>query len=240
MKNTILSALVPILLAGLGFGQTPATPVHAQTPAQFAPNILISAELSKSVDAKKLKVGDNIEAKTVLGMLSNGKIVLPRETKILGHVVSVKPHSKQSPDSAVAIVFDRVMMKDGREFSLKTSVQAIGAPLNPFASADSPIGPLSPSMQPGGGNPGGVGGPSGGALGTGERSSSPTSASYPTGGRPSGPDSRGPVSALSTSSQGVVGLKDLSLRATAEASVVSSSNKNVHLDSGSQLILKVQ
>ncbi len=240
MKTTILSALAPILLAGLAFGQTPAAPIQTQTPTQLAPNILISAELSKSVDAKKLKVGDKIEGKTVLDMLSNGKIVLPRDTKILGHVISVKAHSKQSPDSTVGIAFDRLVMKNGRELSLKTSVQAIGAPLNPFARGDSPIGPLSPSMQPGGGHPGVAAGPSGGALGTGERSSSPTSASYPRGGAPSGPDSRGSVSTLSTSSQGVVGLKDLSLSVTPEASVVSSINKNVHLDSGSQLILKVQ
>ena len=69
MKNTILSALAPILLAGLAFGQTPAAPIQTQTPTQLAPNILISAELSKSVDAKKLKVGDKIEGKTVLDML---------------------------------------------------------------------------------------------------------------------------------------------------------------------------
>ena len=169
------------------------------------------------------------------------RIVLPRDTKILGHVISVKSHSKESPDSTIGIAFDRLVMKDGRELSLKVSVQAIGAPLNPFARGDSQIGPLSPDMQPGGGSPSrAAGGSSSGTLGTGERSSSPTSASYPTGGAPSGPDSRGSGSTLSTSSQGVVGLKDLSLSATPEASIVSSSNKNVHLDSGSQLILKVE
>ena len=39
---------------------------------------------------------------------------------------------------------------------------------------------------------------------------------------------------------GVIGLKDLSLSATPQASVVSSGNKNVHLDGGTQLMLKVQ
>ena len=67
MKNTILSAFAPILLAGLAFGQTPAVPIQTQTPTQLAPNTLISAELSKSVDAKKLKVGDKIEGKDSFG-----------------------------------------------------------------------------------------------------------------------------------------------------------------------------
>jgi len=50
--------------------------------SSVCPHILISGRGVKGVDAKKLKVGDNIEAKR-FGYASNGKIVLPRETKIL-------------------------------------------------------------------------------------------------------------------------------------------------------------
>ncbi len=105
MKNTIFHLLCSaILLAATGFAQSlhsrhPRATTTAQAPAQFAPGTVIPAELSKSVDAKKLKAGDQIEAKTAADMLSDGKIVMPRNTKVLGHVTSAKAHSKDSPDS---------------------------------------------------------------------------------------------------------------------------------------------
>jgi hypothetical protein len=241
MKKMICLSFAALLLTGVSLAQDAAGSTAAQNPqnaGQVPPGTVIPAQLSKSVDTKKVKVGDKIEARTSMDLLSNGKVVLPRDMKIEGHVTSVKAHSKESPDSSVGMAFDRIVMKDGRELSLKASVQAVGAPLNPFAR-DSSSGPIPTDMQPGGGSARAGGEP--GSAGTEQRSSSPTSSPYPTGGPPSGPDPRGSsVSALSASSQGVVGLRDLSLNATPEASVFSSSNKNVHLDDGTQLILKVQ
>lgn len=247
MRNTILLPLFAMLLAGCALAQqapsAPAAPDDAQAPSpvQFAAGTVIPAQLSKSVDAKKLKVGDKIEAKTSADMLSNGKIVMPRETKILGHVTSVKAHSKESPDSTVGIAFEGLVMKDGRELPLQASLQAIGAPISAFSASDgAPVSPVG--IQPGGMGAGSA--PSGGSMGGGQRSGAPAPSSYPTGGMPTGPGSNAPRSsatgALSASSEGVIGLKDLSLSATPQASVISSSNKNVHLDSGTQLMLKVQ
>jgi len=47
------------------------------------------------------------------------------------------------------------------------------------------------------------------------------------------------VSQLTLKSEGVTGLAGLTVDNSAHGSVVSSSNSNVHLDSGSQLILRV-
>lgn len=248
MKNTLSLLCSAILLAATGFaqsstGDTPAQPTTAQAPAQFAPGTVIPAELSKSVDAKKLKAGDQIEAKTAADMLSDGKIVMPRNTKVLGHVTSAKAHSKDSPDSMIGIAFDRMVTKDGREVPLSASLQAVGAPLSAF-NTNSPTGgaPGMASAGPVGASPGGATG--GGSMGGGQRSGAPEPSSYPQSGMPTGPYGTAPhgtsSGALSASSQGVVGIKDLSLNATPQASVLSSSNKNVHLDGGTQLMLKVQ
>jgi len=247
MKNNILLLFRTILLAVIVCSQgsaaqtpAPAGQPQAQSPVQFGSGTLIPAELSKSVDAKKAKVGDPIEARTAADMLSNGKIVMPRNTKVLGHVTSVKAHSKDSPDSMVGIAFDRLVMKDGSELPLQASLQAIGAPLNAFAGSSvaggGPDMPVAPVGGTGGSTAGGMGGSrTGGSL--------PTS-SNPSGGMPTAPNGTAPrgssTGALSASSQGVVGIKDLSLSATPQASVVSSSTKNVHLDGGTQLMLKVQ
>ena len=237
MKKTVLLTLALVLLSAIAFAQS----TTGETPVQFAPGTLIPAELSKSVDAKKAKVGDPVEARTAADMLSNGKIMMPRNTKVLGHVTSVKAHTKDSPDSMVGIAFDRLIMKDGHELPLQASLQAVGAPINAFGPGSSVAGgapDLSPAPL------GGAGGSTAGGMG-GSRTggSSPTPSSSPTSGMPSNPGSApsgSPSGVLSASSQGVVGLKDLSLSATPQASVVSSSNKNVHLDGGTQLMLKVQ
>jgi hypothetical protein len=256
MKNTIFLLLSLILPAATTFSQQPvpetssqttppvtagpAIPNGSQAPAQFASNTLIPAELSKSVDAKKVKVGDQIEAKSTVDMLSNGQIVMPRNTRVMGHVTSVKAHSKESPDSMVGISFDRLIMKDGREMPLQALLQAVGPPLNAFsAGGGAPVAPVGPGS--GGGAPGGMGAGSMGGGGRGGASSQP---SYPSAGMPSSPDSSVPhgssTGALSPSSQGVVGIRDLSLSATPQASVLSSSSKNVHLDGGTQLMLRVE
>jgi len=256
MKRTILPLSLLILLASIAFAQSTAgeapaqqTPpaadqTQAQSPAQFAPGTIIPAELSKSVDAKKLGVGDQIEAKTTVDMLSNGQIVLPRNSKVRGHVTSVKAHSKQSPDSAVGIAFDHLVMKDGHELPLQASLQAVGAPLNAFG-ASSPTGgaPDLPASGPigGGASPGGS---TGGGMGGSRTGSSPAPSSYPSSGMPGRADGTAPrgssTGTLNASSQGVVGIRDLSLSSTAQASVLTSSTKNVHLDGGTQLILRVQ
>lgn len=238
MKNSILLLLSLVLPAVITFAQN-STAQSPAAPAQFAPNTVIPAELSKPLDAKKLKVGDQFEAKTTVDMLSNGKIVMPRNSKVLGHVTAVKAHSKESPDSMVGIVFDRLVMKDGSELPLQASVQAIGAPLqNVFSTEGAPAGGLSPGLQPSMGGSS-AGGGMGGSRSGGTPATQPVQPSMPS--NPDNPsNSHRPGGALSAESQGVVGIKDLSLSATPQASVVSSSNKNVHLDGGTQLMLRVQ
>src|SRR5579863_4017975 len=133
MKKMICLSFAVLLLTGFSLAQDAAggaAAQNSQNAAQVPPGTVIPAQLSKSVDAKKVKVGDKIEARTSMDLLSNGKVVLPRDMKIEGHVTSVKAHSKESPDSSVGMAFDRIVMKDGRELSLKASVQAVGAPLN--------------------------------------------------------------------------------------------------------------
>ena len=243
MKKIVLILASPILLATLAFAQNPTAPPPApadqSAPTQFAAGTIIPAELSKSVDAKKIKVGDPFEAKTTADMLSNGKVIMPRNTRVLGHVTSVKAHTKESPDSTVGLAFDRLVMKDGHEIPLQASVQAIGAPMNAFGTGSSVNGGApDPSAAP-------MGGASGGGMG-GSRSGggTPAPSSTASSGMPTSPDPvppHGPsTGALGASSMGVIGLKDLSLSATPQASVVSSGNKNVHLDGGTQLMLKVQ
>jgi len=253
MKSTIFSLISATLFSAtlfaatlqpsLGFAQTPAAP--AQSPA-FAPNTVIPIELSKSLDAKKLKVGDPVEAKTSADLLNQGQVILARDSKVLGHVTSVKAHTKESADSNIAIAFDHITTKDGHELPLQASIQAVGPPIYSLSATGSPMdsgGMQSPNPPMGAGSSGGSssGGSMGGAHPSMGGASSSQPSAYPAGVPGAGSSSTGSSAhALSPSSEGVIGLKDLALSASPQASVVSTSSKNVHLDSGTQMLLKIQ
>ena len=117
------------------------SPVPGTTANELGPGTILSVELSKSLDAKKLKANDKFEARTVIDLLAHGHIVIPRNTKIIGHVTEAKGHTKQSPGAVVGIAFDKALMKDGRELPLQAAVQAVGRPLQtaPAFPQDDPM-----------------------------------------------------------------------------------------------------
>src|SRR6266550_8491981 len=189
----------------------PQTTQNAGAPNQIGGGVVIPAQLSKSVDAKKAKPGDKVEAKTTMDLLSHGQVVIPRDTKVIGHVTEAKPHSKESPESSVGLSFDRISLKDGRELPMRTSVQAIGRSLNSFASPGGDAAGAAPGGMPSSGAPdthGSMGGTSGGSSRPNGSGSYPSSSpqQVPSGGSPAA-GSAGPV--LDAHSQGVIGIKGL-------------------------------
>ena len=229
---------------------TPSQNSSASTEAaasnQIAAGTMIPAELSKSVDAKKAKPGDQVVAKTTQDMLANGRVVIPHGSKIIGHVTQAKAREKGESESTLGLAFDKIVMKDGRELPLNATLQAIAAAPSNAAMNSEPTG--EPMGAPGGGAPGRPGG--GGAIGgVGQTAGNVAGTATSTAGnvgRTAGSTVGGATGAagnarLNTNSQGVVGLSGLSLNAGADASqgaVISSQNKNVKLDSGTELMLR--
>lgn len=242
MKKFRFLPLLACALAALSLAQAgmpaPSSAPQTRDASPVASGTLLSAELSKSLDAKKCKVNDRVEAKIATDFLAHGQIVVPRNTKIIGHVTEAKAHSKQSPDSTVGITFDRMQLKDGHEVPFPVAVQAVGRPLQVWSnstggpSADNPAG--APVVMPGqqvptvGANPGTAAASP--YPGTGDPGAAPG---------PMATNNSG-VGTLNPNSHGVVGIKGLSLDTAGPVSVLSSNTGNVHLDGGSQLILRVQ
>lgn len=236
---------VPVFLlaiatvAASGFAQTAAAPAQA-APSKILPGTVIPAELSKSLNAKKAKPGDKIEAKTTMDMLSQGKVVIPRNSKIEGHVTSAKPHTKESPESELGIAFDRLITKKEGEVPMQAAIQAIAPPVrmdNPAAAAE-PMG-SAPTSQPSANTASGNPGP--GNIGS---ANSAGTAPSSVGQAPSmgAPDtaSAGPRGVLAPGAQGAVGMKGATLKSAKEANVIASSSENVKLDGGTQMILRVE
>jgi hypothetical protein len=248
MKKSFYLASVTLAFAAISLAQVSTGPATANSPAQGAASkaagsgdappsgTLLSVELSKSLDAKKTKANDRIEGRTATDLLAHGQIVIPRNTKIIGHVTEAKARSKASPDSMVGIIFDRMLLK-GREIPLQLTVQAIARPLQ-FGS--NPEGNMPRADHPGGASMPGQRGP------LGDASTQRVPPAYPGDlapiSDPMAPNSasNSTVVPLSPTNKGVVGMKGLSLDASGPAAVLRSDIGNVHLDSGTQLILLVQ
>ena len=235
---------------------------NAQTP-QLAEGTTFQTQLSQSLDAHKNKVGDSVTAKTTQDVKSDGKVVLPKGTKVMGHITEVKAKSSGDANSTMGIVFDRAQLKNGQEIPLHVGIQAIAAAQN-SAMADTGAGDamaMGSASGMGGGAVGSGGGMvrAGGGLvgGAGSTATGVVGSTAGTVGSTAGGavDSTGRVAAgaagsargvasgaqLTSSTQGVVGLQGLSLNAagsnTTQGSVITGTGRNVHLDSGTQMML---
>jgi hypothetical protein len=147
--NRIFVVLLALIISGLSLNQT----VPAEAATRILPGTLIPAELSKAIDAKKVKAGDKIEAKIVVDLLSEGQVLIPKDSKILGHISDVKTRSKDSKDSMIGIVFDTLSTKDGGELAIQSAIQAIGRPVeqgsNYSPMTGGPIGSSGASLPSG-------------------------------------------------------------------------------------------
>ena len=216
--------------------QTPSASTQA-IPATDAPGIapgsVIPVQLTKGVDAKKAKTGDEVVAKVTMDLKNNaGTIIVPKDTKVIGHVTEAQARSKEQKESEVAIAFDRVVPQRGEPMQIPMSIQAIVAPPN----ANSTNAQQTRSYpEPGGAST--VPGTRPGSMG----GTTPPAASVPqtAGSVPTEEPSQQPITG---NTKGVVGIANLRLSTAADTpqvSVVSSEKNNVRLDDGTFLLLRV-
>ncbi len=218
---------------------------------RIAPGSVIPVELTKSIDAKKAKTGDQVEAKVTQDLKAgNGEIIVAKDTRVIGHVTEAQARNKQQKESQLAIAFDHAVMKGGGDMQMPLSIQAvIGARNNSDnATADNQnsnqtatagSGPATPSA---GGRAGAMG--SGNAsAGTGTAAASNAGADSDIGANNPSATNQGQGNApITGETKGVVGISNLKLATEAnatEGSVLSSDKNNVKLDSGTLLLLRV-
>jgi hypothetical protein len=225
---------------------TTSAPATAGTaPANAAPKIapgsVLPVELTKGINAKKAKKGDEVVAKVTQDLRNTqGVLILPKDTKVVGHVTEAQAHSKEQQQSELAIAFDHAVLKNGETMQMPMSIQAIIAPpnRNPANSASSYPSSSSPPETGGtsassGGRPGMTGSSSTPAPAPQDPSSAPSGTPAPAQARPQ----------ITGDTQGVVGIADLKLSPAPDAtqgSLVSSEKNTVKLDDGTFLLLRVQ
>ena len=215
--------------------------------ASLADGSPIVAELSSSVDSKKTKQGDAVTARTTADIRAEGKTILPRGTKLVGHVTEAAARAKGGADSSLGIAFDKAILKGGEELPLNVAIVAVAPPQSAFAGQNMNNSGGEPVTSPGApsnmGRPGSTGAMGGTPATPSAPTGPPVDTTVATNGAPpeKGLDATG---RLTPDSRGIYGTKDASLRPTttnpAEGSIITSNGKNVHLDSDTQLLLVTQ
>ncbi len=204
MNRAFCSALLAPFLAALV-----QVPAQAQSAIQIPAGSVVDVTLLKALDAKKSKVGDEVTAKVTRDLKDRDKVVISKNSKIVGHLTDVKAKSKDQAQSEMAITFERAVLKDGGEIPITVVIQALAKP------ADDRSGDMSDLMR-----------------GTGANQTVAGTANNVAG---AGGQVGGPGAMLTSQSQGVLGYNGVGL----QNSVVYSPVQNVHLDNGTEMILQV-
>lgn len=245
---------------------SPATSVAVSAPNNFAnlpDGTKIDATLATSLDARWSRPGDDVEVRTEEDIKGDGKVVLKKGTHLVGHVTQAQMRAGKQTQSQLGIVFDHAVLKDGEEVPFSASIQALASaqPASPPTADD--------LMASGGGLSGVRGSARGAGLTSGMASTANATTGAAAGGstgalmnasasvpldaggtqnmatRSSGAvGGRTATGRLSPGSSGVFGLEGVSIDAAPSAAAqanttFSSSTKNIHFDSGTQLLLRI-
>jgi hypothetical protein len=219
----------------------------------------INASLATSLDAKRSKAGDDVEVRTEEDIKQDGKVILKKGTHLVGHVALAQARASGQTQSQLGIVFDYAVLKNGRQIPFNASIQALASAQSALAASTGADDRMATAGGMGaergtsrsGSLVGGVASTTNATAGaaTGTVMNTASSTAVNAGGSLDAVTrSSGAVGGLSstgrlaTNSSGVFGMDGVSLDTAAstatQGSMIVSTTKNVHLDSGTQLLLR--
>ncbi len=142
--------LASLMLASGSYAQAPSLVPHSKNQTPKAPpapvvaplgiGTAFNASLNEALDTRRSKAGDPVSAQTSEDVLYERCVILPKGTKVLGHVVRVTSGGRGQAGSAIFVQFDKAILQDGQEVIINAGIQALalGASSASPADADSP------------------------------------------------------------------------------------------------------
>lgn len=121
--------------------------------AQMRP---VRGELQSKLDSKTAKVGEPVVLKTTEKTKTADGFIIPKGSRLVGHVTEVEAHAKGHARSSMGIAFDRAELKNGQSFAIHSVIESVGpsaAQLEAasMANEDTMAGPAGGGMAAGGG-----------------------------------------------------------------------------------------
>lgn len=221
----------------------------------------VTGELVNKLDTKTAKAGDAVDLKTTEKATIASGVVIPKGSKIRGHVIDVQAKGNGSDNSKVTVQFDQAELKDGQAIPIKSVLQSVAPAEMSANQMDASSSPGMASSAPGGSVPstggsmaGGGGSSASSGLHTGTSTSSvPTTSGSDNSASTAGNGSGGGALAVGTV---VVQQGNVVIKTTAVPGVLIASNangqpfsnasgallgakQNVHLDGGTHVVLAI-
>jgi hypothetical protein len=251
------------ILSLLAIGMLGACAAVAQNtgdnPIRLPAGTMIDASLATSLDAKRSKAGDEVEVRTEQDIKQDGVIVLKKGTHLVGHVALAQARANGQTQSQLGIVFDYALLKDGRQVPFTASIRAVASAQSAMAkslAADDRMAASGGMAAERSATRGGLArsaastanatasATTGTIVNTASTAAISTQSSQDALARSSGAvGGLTPAGQLAPNSSGVFGLDGVSIDAAAstatQGSMIVSGTKNVHLDSGTKLLLRI-
>lgn len=204
-------ALAGLLIASTSYGQSSAS---APAAAPVTGHGAFPVKVTKTLDSSKLKEGDSVQLETAGSFKLPDGTLVPKGSKLEGHVMASKARSKGDSDSELTLGFEKLKIINGKELSLKGEVQAV------FPPADE-VGPGLPVSTT--------------ARGGGSQTPIPTPEYQPPDIKTGSTTAAKASPTLTPASVGVQGMDGLELK----DGVLTSKGKNVKLGGGVRMIVHV-
>jgi hypothetical protein len=226
-----------------------------QTNAGLSSGTAFNAALTAPVDSQKSKPGDAVTARTTETMKSDGKTVLPKGTKLVGRVTQASARAKGDSESALAITFDRAILKNGQEVPLNVAIQAMASAQTAASATNADLDTMGGAgtsaagsgMARSRGAVGGLTSTAGSAVPSVTNTAATVGGNSTTGVAGASRGAVGGLNAagqLTSNSRGVFSMDGLNLNSLAtnntQGSMITSAGKNVHLDNGTRMLMVTQ
>src|SRR5438067_7368769 len=119
MKRLLLIVLAVAVSTSLGYAQKSRSSGNVSASndtsaskqgrqVNLASNTALAAQLENSLDARHAKVGDRVALRTTEAVKQNGKTMVPKGARLLGHVTEVQQQTKSNGESRIGVAFDRL------------------------------------------------------------------------------------------------------------------------------------
>jgi hypothetical protein len=238
---------------------------HAAGSADMRP---VTGELESKLDTKSARPGDPVVLKTSQKFKTADGMEIPKGSRLVGHVTEVQAHAKGQSESRMGLAFDRVEMKGGQSLAVHSMIESVEPNPSATAAASmanedafsAPVGGGGMSAGAAGGARGaGGGGLLAGASGTaggvgrvGSGLGATAGGAVRTTGN-LGVDATGDLAhgaagvggavsgegSLVARSTGIPGVMLQGEAAGSASGMLSATNRNIHLDSGTQMVVGI-
>jgi hypothetical protein len=120
----------------------------------------VTCELDGKLDSKTAKVGDRVVLKTDKKVQTSDGTVIPRGTRLVGHVTEAQPYDGLHGPARIAIAFDHAELKNGQTIAVHTLIRSVNLSANAMTVPQTydeggmgmpvPIGTMASSARLGG------------------------------------------------------------------------------------------